>query len=303
MALHPFATLENRDTSPERAEDPAVKIADRFGVLPPQEVVIAIAGQYMDKQDRAWSGGLVRVLAELGFSSAASRVALNRLLGRGIFIPEKEQRFVFYRPTSRLELLREEGRRQMQAAQLANKKADVWTTVLYIAAEDERAQRSRLNRWLSFRGFGSLHDNFWIAPGDVENETLALIDKLHFNGQTVVFVGQFAKATKLREFIARAWKLDELRIMYVLLAVECRKTYDRPDDSFSIKEAFLVRTKLMEMFRQTMLLNVPLPDELLGIEWERTKALEMFKSLEARLEAKARAYFRETVVTGVLEDA
>ena len=164
MALSPFGTKARVASRPipTATQGPL----EKFGVLQPQEVILGLFGEYVSGDERAWSGGLVQLLGDLGFSSAASRVALNRVIARGLLAPVKEGRFVFYVITPRLRLVHEEGRKQTFSPVADVAWTGEWTMVWYTIPEQHRVQRARLGRWLNLRGFGALQDSTWIAPGN-----------------------------------------------------------------------------------------------------------------------------------------
>ncbi|HXO06662.1 MAG TPA: hypothetical protein VN880_01450, partial [Solirubrobacteraceae bacterium] len=75
-----------------------------YGGLPsseqvqPQELAITLLGTYVRPfGDRVWSGGLVVLLGELRFSEGAARVALTRLVRRGLIERIRDGRLVHYR--------------------------------------------------------------------------------------------------------------------------------------------------------------------------------------------------------------
>lgn len=85
---------------------------DQFAqeALQPQELVLDLLGWYVRPAGaHVWSGGLVHLLGELGFSTPAARIALGRLVRRGLLAPVKEGRLVHYDFTPRLETLLAEG--------------------------------------------------------------------------------------------------------------------------------------------------------------------------------------------------
>ena len=70
-------------------------------------------GAYAVPHDRVvWSGGLVTLLGDFGFSTGASRVALARMVRRGGLERLRNGRLVSYRPTPRTVALLEEGDRR-----------------------------------------------------------------------------------------------------------------------------------------------------------------------------------------------
>jgi phenylacetic acid degradation operon negative regulatory protein len=76
----------------------------------PQDLVITMLGAYVRPFARTvWSGGLVALLAEFGFSDGAARAALTRLVRRDLIARVRAGRLVHYRLTSRCERLLVEG--------------------------------------------------------------------------------------------------------------------------------------------------------------------------------------------------
>ena len=80
----------------------------------PQDLVMTFLGAYLVPHDRlVWSGGLVTLLGDFGFSTGASRVALARMVRRGGLERLRSGRLVSYRPTPRTVALLEEGDRRI----------------------------------------------------------------------------------------------------------------------------------------------------------------------------------------------
>jgi phenylacetic acid degradation operon negative regulatory protein len=69
----------------------------------PQDLVLTLLGAHHVPREHGtvWSGGLVRLLAEFGFSEGAARVALSRLVARDLLAPAKRGRHVHYTLTPR----------------------------------------------------------------------------------------------------------------------------------------------------------------------------------------------------------
>lgn len=295
MALSPFGARAGRT---DQALQPS--LAGRFGVLQPQEVILGLCGEYMEARERAWSGGFVQVLGDLGFSTAASRVALNRVIARGLLKPEKEGRFVFYRMTPRMRFVQEEGRRQIFSATVDLDWPGSWTIVIYTINEQERAQRARLGRWLSFRGFGSLQDGVWIAPGDDQAEVESLARRLGIDRQIVTFVGNLGSDADIGEIARRAWRIGELKEVYDLILKRFSRWSAKAADELEPRLAFVERTNLIEMFRLATMHDPRIPDKYLKSNWKRNQAVSLFQDLQQRLHTNAAAYFRGMVITGKL---
>ncbi len=99
--------------------------------------------------------------------------------------------------------------------------------------------------------------------------------------------------------VDHAWHVDDLRRMYEKFV----KTFgayvkSKALNSLSEREAFIMRTRLIEMFRNTTTQDPRIPDKILGVKWDRREAIEIFQQLHIALQPKAAAYFRSHAVTG-----
>jgi phenylacetic acid degradation operon negative regulatory protein len=273
--------------------------AEKFGTLQPQEVILGLFGEYVELDELAWSGGLVQLLGDLGFSGGASRVALNRVIRRRLLAPVKRARFVFYKITPRLKLVHDEGRRQTFSASADPPWSTEWTLTWYAVPEEHRLQRARLGRWLNLRGFGALQDGTWISTGNCENEVRDLAFRLGIAKHVIVFVGHFEEHVNLRMLVDHAWHIADLKRMYDKF-IKAFGPYVkvRALNGLSDRESFVMRTRLIEMFRYTTTQDPRIPDEILGIKWGRREAIEIFQQLHTALQKKATVYFRSHAVTG-----
>jgi phenylacetic acid degradation operon negative regulatory protein len=268
-----------------------------FGVLQPQEVILGLFGEYVGPKEAVWSGGLVQILGNLGFSVQASRIALSRVVIRGLLQPMKSGRFVHYTMTPRIAAVHAEGRRQTFSRQERPDWDGTWTLVWYSIPDRHRAERSRLGRWLNFRGFGALQDGTWIAPGDCERDIRPLIRQLGLEAHSIVFTVQTTSKSDVESIIKRAWDIKELSQMYELFLKELApfgiaSTLRRLDPL----SALVLRTRIIEMFRQTAAKDLNLPDEVLMVRWRRREAVKLFHKVQNALLPKASAYFRQVAI-------
>jgi len=133
--------------------------------LQPQDLVITLLGTYVRPFARqVWSGGLVTLLAEFGFSDGAARAALTRLVRRDLIARVRAGRLVHYRLTPRCERLLIEGDGRIFSLGRLPAGAGPWTVLWHAIPEDRRLERTRLGRRLRFLGFGSAQDSVWVAP-------------------------------------------------------------------------------------------------------------------------------------------
>jgi phenylacetic acid degradation operon negative regulatory protein len=298
VALSPFGNAHG-GVGRSVLSSPSQSLIDKFGILQPQEVVLGLFGEYVALQERAWAGGLVQILGDLGFSVAASRVALNRVIARGLLAPTPEGRFVFYTITPRLKLVHDEGRRQTFSQVVENEWKGTWTIVWYSIPGEQRLERARLGRWLNLRGFGAIQDGTWIAPGDNADEVMALAKRLGVENNIVLFLGKLAEEIDVRATVERAWRVSELKRIYEVFVAEFSPLRKRAAiERLAPSEVFVTRTRLIEMFRQTTMHDPRVPDQVLGINWKRREAIETFNELQRLLKPAASDYFRRIAVTG-----
>ncbi|MGE4218004.1 MAG: PaaX family transcriptional regulator C-terminal domain-containing protein [Alphaproteobacteria bacterium] len=261
--------------------------------LQPQETILGLFGEYVGPGDAVWSGGLVRLLEDLRFSAAASRIALNRVVARGLLLPSRDGRFVHYTISPRLAAVHEAGRQRMLSMQPEETWSGVWTLVSYSIPEELRAERGRFGRWLNFTGFGSLQDGVWVAPDDRCDDVRALARRLRLEDHVSVLAGPHAGPASVRRFAARIWNLDWLRDTYAGLAGDFA-FYAADAESLAgldPRMAFVLRTRVIEMFRRTVANDPKLPDAVLQTAWPRKDVIAAFHLLHRTLAAPAQRHF------------
>jgi phenylacetic acid degradation operon negative regulatory protein len=282
----------------QKPKRPSVaKAVERLCALQPQEVVLGIFGEYVETDDHIWSGGLVTLLGDLNFSAAASRIALNRVVLRGLLEPSRDGRFIFYKITPRLAAVHAEGRRQTFSRAVDPDWDGEWTMVWYSMPDAQRLERVRLGRWLNFRGFGALQDGTWIAPGKSNDDIMSLLRRLSLENSVVVFNARINDPTQLRGIIDKAWDLKLLSRMYESFIKKFAALHSPSAISaLSPQQAFVIRTTLIEMFRKMASFDPNLPDAILNISWKRREAIALFQELQLPLREKALAYFRNSTL-------
>ena len=192
--------------------------------LQPQDLVITLLGTYVRPfGDTVWSGGLVALLGELGFSHGAARVALTRLVRRGLISRVRSGRLVHYQVTARCDRVLAEGDGRIFL--LGNPRDDggSWTVLWHQIPEDRRLERSRLARRLRFLGFGSVQDSVWVSPHDHSEEVTELLAELDVAEFAALFEARAAAAavsSGLPALVARAWDLSGLVDRYDAFAAE-----------------------------------------------------------------------------------
>lgn len=259
----------------------------------PQDLVVTLLGTYVRRRTRpVWSGGLVRLLADLGFSAAASRVALARLVTRGLLARERAGRLVHYRLTPRCIALLDEGDARIFALGAQRNAGDCWTVLWHAIPDDRKLERSRLARRLRFLGFGSLQDGTWIAARDREDDVVALLDDLVVRAYAGVMVGRPAASVDFARVAARAWDLRGLDERYRrFVHTFSPHARDSAPRRMTDRDAFTLRTRLVNAFRAFPALDPELPSSIAPAPPHRDEAVSLFHRLDGGLSAPAQRYF------------
>ena len=264
----------------------------------PQDLVITLLGTYVRPfEDTVWSGGLVALLGELGFSHGAARVALTRLVRRGLIARVRSGRLVHYRVTERCDRLLAEGDGRIFALGDPHGGGDAWTVVWHQIPEERRLERSRLARRLRFLGFGSVQDSVWISPHDHSAEVDVLLGELRVAEFATAFLAQVGASAGLAAMVSRAWDLTGLVERYEAFVAEFGPyASSQQRAQLSDADAFLVRTRMVHLFRGFPIVDPELPEELAPLSGSRGRAVETFHRLFEALAEPSQRHFQ--AVTG-----
>lgn len=268
-------------------------LANLSGVNPssPQDLVITLLGTYVHPRDRmVWSGGLVTILGDFGFSRAASRIALTRLVNRGLLVRVRSGRHISYRLTDRTRRLLEEGDRRIFSLGRSAHEAELWTVLWHSIPEERRLERTRLARRLRFLGFASLQDGTWISPHNREREVLAILEELGMSDRAGVLLGRPAESLDFRPFVGRLWDMEALAERYESYVAEFGP-YANERSRLKPRDAFLIRTRAVHVWRQFPADDPELPDSLMPGPPFRVRAVEVFERLFEELAEPTEAYF------------
>lgn len=263
----------------------------------PQDLVITLLGAYLPKRDRrVWSGGLVQLLGELGFSTAAARVALARLAGRDLLARERDGRRIHYRITPRCAALLKEGDRRILSLGRRARRDSQWTVLWHVIPDERRLDRGRLARRLRFLGFGPVQERTWIAAHNREREVAALLHELELTEHAGMLVGKPARSLDFSAFATRAWDLDALADRYRAFVGEFEPRLAKASAlTTADKPAFVLRTRLVHAFREFPLLDPELPGDAAQLPEQRSRAVRVFHRLYRALQIPAQRHFDAVV--------
>jgi phenylacetic acid degradation operon negative regulatory protein len=255
--------------------------------IQPQELVVTLFGAYVDVDPRpAWSGGLTELMTKFGCTVGSARIALNRVVERGLLDRRRDGRFISYAPTERLTELIAVGDRRMAALVDPAPWDSTWTLVWYSIPDELRRTRHRLGRRLRFLGFGPLEDSTWLAPRDQSGEVLPYLDLLELRDRVGVFVG--AHQIEPAATIERGWDSSELQQRYGLFRERFVPLLGK---KLSDEDAFVARTLLSDQFRRFPYLDPGLPEGVFPAATDRAAAADLYSKLGPSLADAAQRYF------------
>ncbi|MGW4028588.1 PaaX family transcriptional regulator [Streptomyces sp. NPDC004838] len=271
--------------------------------MQPQDLCFTIFSTFVrGKGQLAWSGGLVRLLGEMGVPQDGARAALNRLAQRGLIVRTKRGREVFYGLTPETQALMEAGDQRLRRFGEAVGELGTWTVLWHSLPDELRSERTALSRWLRLMGFGSVQHATWFAPHDRGEAVVEVLGNLGVAQHACVLVGQPMPQLDLDVVLHEAWDLGDVQQRYGQFLEEFgpyrTKTAQRKlDDS----EAFVVCTRATQQFRGFPYLDPELPDRFMPRPALRPKAIALFRSLYEGLLPQATRHFTE--VAGDKEEA
>jgi phenylacetic acid degradation operon negative regulatory protein len=256
----------------------------------PQQLVMTLLGAYVQPRETrtVWAGGLVALLADLGFSAGAARVAITRLGRRDLLSSRKDGRRVHYALTDRGRAVLAEGDRRIFALGRHTDSAGDWTLLWHSIPDADRKARDQLVRRLRFLGFGPIQDGTWIAARDAGREVGEVLDELGVREHAGLMRTQPAGPADAQTFVARAWDLAALDKAYAAFVDEFGERQATDD-----RQAFVLRTRLVHTFRQFPFHDPELPPELADPPAARAAAVELFHDRYARLAPAAQRHFDE----------
>lgn len=264
--------------------------------LAPQDLVLTVLGAHARPRAGCpvWSGGMVTVLAEFGFSVGAARIAMARIVHRGLLARHRTGRLVSYTITPRAAAILAEGDRRIFSLGWVAPDPARWTVLWQAIPEEQRLARERLVRRLRFLGFGSLQDGTWITPHDREAEVAALLAELDVARYAGVLLGAPATTVDFLPVLHRIWDLDGLSARYTAFVTEFAGYADPAvraglDD----RAAMVLRTRLVHLFRRFPALDPELPPDLVDPPAGRAEAVALFHDLYPALAEPADRHFNE----------
>ncbi|HZD69217.1 MAG TPA: PaaX family transcriptional regulator C-terminal domain-containing protein [Actinomycetes bacterium] len=267
-------------------------MAERNGRAQPQRLLVTLLGDYWrSKSDPIPSAALVALLGEFGIGHDGARSALSRLSRRGMLRCVRQGRRTAYELTDSALAYLDDGAEVIFGFGPCGPPWDeMWSLIAFSVAERERSSRHQLRSRLRWLTFAPLYDGLWISPHDRLADAAALIDELGldqvtlFRAAHVVVPGASGRALRTGVDVRRVWQLDELRTHYERFVGELEPLRRRVHaGQVTASEALIMRTQVMNAWRQFPREDPDLPAEFMPADWPRPAAHELFHEIYHRL--------------------
>lgn len=241
----------------------------------PQRLIITVFGDYRPVLPTDVSSRLlVALLQEFDVGVEAARSALARLVHRRILVRSKSGRETSYGLSDEGERLVEDDRRRIMEFGLPRPWDGQWTMVLFSVAEDKRDRRHAIKTRLRSLGFAPLYDGAWIAAYATVVEAQAAVDDAGVRTADIfhgTLIGLPSRTASLQE----RWGVEELADDYRSFIGIFAPLAERAA-SLQPAQAFVARTRMMDMWRAFPQREPDLPADLLPSGWPLPRARRVF---------------------------
>ena len=262
----------------------------------PQHLLMTLLGHYwFGRPEKIPSAALVELLAEFGVSTPSARATLNRLARRGLLVASRSGRNTFYGVDDRAVPLIAETLRRVVAfgARQTQPWDGEWTFVAFSVPESQRDVRHAIRSGLTLLGFAALYDGLWCSPWDERDAAIVRLADLAVDSATVMRATIDERSTLQA---LSAWDLDAVRRKYHEFEDEFSPMLvDVRSGGLTASEALVARTRVLDSWRNFLLVEPDLPVELLPADWPRERMRRLFLELYQSLAPVAKARCQQII--------
>ncbi len=247
----------------------------------PRGLILTVFALYARERGNWLSvSSVIAMLEALDVDAAATRSSISRLKKRGVLEPERRDDSAGYRLSAETLAALEEGDRRIWRPEPTS--APEWLIVMFSVPESERDKRHALRSHLTRLGFGNAAAGVWVAPADLYDETLAVLDRAGLAAYTGFFRGDYLGVGSETSRVAEWWDLDEIAAAYRSFLADLGTT-----ETADPAEAFATYVPMLTEWRRLPYLDPGLPTSVLPDDWPSAAAHERFARADAALRAPA----------------
>ncbi len=243
-----------------------------------------------------WLGSLISAMAEFGISERLVRTSVFRLAKDGWLQSQQLGRRSYYSLT-------DDGRERFEQAthRIYGEPLDHWDgrwCLLLLSALD-KAARDVVRKECGWLGFGAMSTNVLAHPAPDLAELDVTMRRLGVDDTLVVMRSRTIRSEAAMRGLARnSWNLDDIDGRYRDFVERFRPAHRaiRRSRKLSPKQAFIIRTLLIQEYRKVQLRDPWLPADLLPAGWHGHAAYQLCRNLYRAVCEQADAF-----LDGVME--
>ncbi len=244
-----------------------------------------------------WLGSLIRVLEDVGVNERLVRTSVFRLVQDGWLQSRQIGRRSYYSLT-------EEGRERFEQAthRIYGEPTGQWDghwCLLLLSALDTPT-REVVRRECGWLGFGAMSANVLAHPSPDFADLDVTMRRLGIEDALIVLRSATIRGDgAMRDLVRNSWNLDDIEARYVEFIERFRPVYAAlaGRSQATDREAFAIRTLLIQEYRKVLLRDPWLPAELLPEGWHGAAAYQLCRNLYRAVHAQADAWLDRMMET------
>jgi phenylacetic acid degradation operon negative regulatory protein len=244
-----------------------------------------------------WLGSLIAVMADFGINERLVRTSVFRLTRDGWLQSEQVGRRSYYS-------LSAEGRARFEQAtqRIYSVPAGIWDgqwCLLLLSGLDTSA-KDAARKELGWLGFAQLSANVLAHPAPDLSDLDQAVKRIGVADKLVVLEGQTIRNEPgMRNLAHSGWNLSEINDRYAAFLTMFRPVMKAISSAVEIneKQAFMVRTLLIQEYRKVLLRDPQLPRQLLPPDWKGTAAYQLCRNLYLATHQEADQYLGAAIET------
>jgi phenylacetic acid degradation operon negative regulatory protein len=235
-------------------------------------LLITVLGDYVRPARRpAPTSAFIDALGRLGVEETTCRQGLNRAAADGWLVRSMVGRHTWWELSPACEQFLNLGAERIFDASVTQPGWDrQWLVVLARAAETNRAGRHLLRTRFRWGGFGNPAPGIWISTRtDRVKEVQQVLREGGVHEDAQIFRSEYLAGGDLPTLVRQAWDLDEVAREHEAFV----STFTEPPSDDPIVRV----TTLVHAWRQILLVDPALPEELLPPGWIGIRAAKLFQ--------------------------
>ncbi len=294
--------VNNGRAETQTAQDGLVRSLLADASLRAKSLIVTVYGDAIAPHGgTVWLGSLIRLVAPFGLSERLVRTAVLRLSRDDWLASEQIGRRSYYSLTDSGRRRIEDAYRRVFAFGHAPWTGE-WTLVLTGLGDNSTEARTRVQRELTWQGFGVMAPGVLASPSADRDALRHLLQDLGLVDRTVVMratAEALSGAASHVELLRNCWDLDKVADGYRAFLDRFRPVWRALEaaDRLDPEACFLIRTLLIHDYRRVLLRDPQLPEELLPVDWAGAAARALCRNLYRRILHPAERHLMTTLET------